>query len=162
MWRTDANTGVLDSPDDAVGGVGGAAGIKSDGMHATVDMTDMMRTMFGMEPRKGLMSCASCSSLASSSSNRCMKGRPTAPPNGFAKLANAVAPTLPPSVNHISLYRVGAASTNGCAKPVRICPNMTSPKMPPFARVPAYRIQLPSRRRSEAARMLSLGPRWRR
>jgi hypothetical protein len=83
----------------------------------------------------------------------------TAPPNGFAKLANAVAPTRPPSVNHISLYRVGAASTNGCAKPVNICPNMTTPKCPPEARVPAYRIQLPSNSSTDAARMLSLGPR---
>lgn len=37
----------------------------------------------------------------------------TAPPKGFAREASAVAPTLPRSVNHISLYLVGAASTNG-------------------------------------------------
>ena len=61
--------------------------------------------------------------------------RRTAPPNGFAKLANAVLPTLPSSVNHISLYRVGAASTNGCARPVNIWPIITNQKM--FARVPA-------------------------
>ena len=61
----------------------------------------------------------------------------TAPPNGFAKLANAVAPTRPRSVNHISEYLVGAASTKGCASPVKIWPNMTTPKVPPLARVPA-------------------------
>jgi hypothetical protein len=61
----------------------------------------------------------------------------TAPPNGFAKLAKAVAPTRPRSVNHISEYLVGAASTKGCASPVKIWPNMTTPNMPPEARVPA-------------------------
>jgi hypothetical protein len=86
-----------------------------------------------------------------------VEGR-TAPPKGFARLANAVAPTLPPSVNHMSLYLVGAARTKGCAKPVKICPNITRPKI--LVRVPAYRIQFPSSKSAEAARMLSLGPRW--
>lgn len=77
-------------------------------------------------------------------------------------LANAVAPTRPDSVNHMSLYRVGAANTNGCARPVRIWPAMTTPKMPPFATVPAYLIQLPARSKTEAAMMDGLGPRCKR
>lgn len=85
----------------------------------------------------------------------------TAPPNGFAKLATAVALTRPLSVNQTSLYLVGAASTNGCASPVRIWPNMTTPKIPPWAREPAYRIQLPRNKRTEDQMMESLGPRWR-
>lgn len=36
-----------------------------------------------------------------------------APPSGFAKVATAVAATLPRPVNHKSLYLVGALSTNG-------------------------------------------------
>lgn len=60
MCLRDAKTGVLDSPDEAVGGVGGAAGMKSEGIHAAVAMMDTMRTMVGIEPRKGFMSCASC------------------------------------------------------------------------------------------------------
>jgi hypothetical protein len=59
MWRKEASTGVFDSPDEAVGGVGGAAGMKSDGIHATVAIIEMMSTMFGMEPKEGLISCAS-------------------------------------------------------------------------------------------------------
>ena len=107
-----ASTGVLLRPEEAVGGVGGAAGMKSEGMHAAVEMMDTMSTTEGTEPRKGFMSCASwITVLALVYQNN--KSKLTAPPNGFAKLANAVAPTLPPSVNHISLYRVGAASTNG-------------------------------------------------
>lgn len=83
----------------------------------------------------------------------------TAAPNGFAKLATAVAPIRPCSVNHISLYRVGAASTNGCASPVTICPTITTAKLPPFAIVPAYRIQFPTNSRPEAASKAGLGPR---
>lgn len=45
---------------------------------------------------------------------------PRAPPKGFAKDAIAVADILPLSVNQRSLYRVGAASTKGCAKPIKI------------------------------------------
>jgi hypothetical protein len=35
--------------------------MKSDGMHATVAMMETIRTMLDMSPKKGLMSCASCS-----------------------------------------------------------------------------------------------------
>jgi hypothetical protein len=59
MWRIEAKTGVFDRLEDAVGGVGGAAGMKMDGRHAAVAMMETMRTMLGIEPRKGLMSCAS-------------------------------------------------------------------------------------------------------
>lgn len=60
MCFIEALIGVFDSPDEAVGGVGGAAGMKSDGMHATVAMMATINTMFGIDPRKGLMSWASC------------------------------------------------------------------------------------------------------
>lgn len=40
---------------------------------------------------------------------------PKAPPKGFASDATAVAAIRPFSVNQSSLYRVGAARTNGCA-----------------------------------------------
>lgn len=66
-------------------------------------------------------------SATSSGTTNC----PSAAPSGFAKLVTAVAATRPLVVNHISEYLVGAASANGCATPVRICPNMTTPKMPP-------------------------------
>jgi hypothetical protein len=46
--------------DEAEGGVGGFAGMKSEGMVATVEMMDTYRTISGMEPRNGLMSWASC------------------------------------------------------------------------------------------------------
>jgi hypothetical protein len=63
-------------------------------------------TIFGISPgllaQDGSMSCA------------------RAPPNGFAKLITAVAATLPLFVNHRSEYLVGAARTNGWAKPVKI------------------------------------------
>lgn len=59
MWPNEESSGVLDSPDDAVGGVGGEAGMKSDGMQATVAIIDMMSIMSGTESKAGLMSCAS-------------------------------------------------------------------------------------------------------
>lgn len=68
--------------------------------------------------RNGLMSC------------------PNAPPNGFAKEAIAVADTRPAGVNQRSEYRVGADRTNGCARPVRICPNIVSPNEGGEVRVP--------------------------
>lgn len=74
-------------------------------------------------------------------------------------LANAVAPMRPLSVNHMSLYLVGAASTKGCASPVRIWPTMTTSIIPPFATVPAYLTQFPARSRIEAAIIDGLGPR---
>jgi hypothetical protein len=49
----------LERPEEAVGGVGGAAGMKMEGMHAAVAIREMMRTVEGMEPRKGLISWAS-------------------------------------------------------------------------------------------------------
>jgi N-acetylglutamate synthase/N-acetylornithine aminotransferase len=137
--------------------VGGAEGRKREGMQDTVAMMEMTRTIRGMEPRKGLISCASCVSSAPFTEIRRGCQALTAPPNGFARLARAVAATRPRSVNHISEYRVGAARTKGCARPVMICPNMTTPKVPPEARVPAYRTQLPTRSRPEAHRILSLG-----
>lgn len=39
-----------------------------------------------------------------------------------------------------------------------ICPNMTTPKWPLVALVPAYRIQLPTRTRTLAAMMAAFGP----
>jgi hypothetical protein len=98
----EVEMGVLLMADEALGGEGGDAGMKNDGIHAAVAIHDTINTVVGTSPRNGLINDAS------------------AAPNGFAKLANAVAPTLPPSVNHISLYRVGAASTKGCASPVNI------------------------------------------
>ena len=67
----------------------------------------------------------------------------------------------PLSVNQRSLYRVGAARTKGCANPVRIWPNITTPKVPWPARVPAYRIQFPISSRPDDHSMDSFGPRWR-
>lgn len=45
---------------------------------------------------------------------------PSAPPKGFAREAIAVAETRPEGVNQMSEYRVGAESTKGCARPMRI------------------------------------------
>jgi hypothetical protein len=45
---------------------------------------------------------------------------PRAAPSGLARVATAVALVLPRSVNHRSLYRVGALRQNGCARPIRI------------------------------------------
>ncbi len=87
----------------------------------------------------------------------------TAPPNGFAKLATAVALILPFSVNHKSLYLVGAESTNGCASPMSICPNITTPYIPPpplssRALDPAYLIQFPTRMSPLATTIAGFGP----
>lgn len=107
-------------------------------------MTEIYRTMFGTS--LGLV--AQKESISS----------PNAAPNGLARVATAVALVRPWSENQRSLYRVGALKQNGCASPMRICPNMATPKMPPFALVPAYRIQLPTRRRVEVVMMAGLGP----
>lgn len=94
------------------------------GIHAAVAIHDTINTVVGTSPRNGLINDASCCitlvCLLWFYLYFFLKCIHTAAPNGFAKLANAVAPTLPPSVNHISLYRVGAASTKGCASPVNI------------------------------------------
>jgi hypothetical protein len=52
-------TVIFDSPEDAVGGVGGVAGINRDGMQATLAMMEMIKTMLSTSPKAGLMSCAS-------------------------------------------------------------------------------------------------------
>lgn len=83
---------------------------------------------------------------------------PNAAPNGLARLASAVALVRPRSENHWSLYRVGAHRQNGCANPMRICPNMARPKMPPFAFVPAYRSQFPTSRSAAVEMIAGLGP----
>lgn len=62
---------------------------------------------------------------------------PRAAPSGFAKVATAVALVLPRSENQRSLYLVGALRQNGCARPIRIWPNMETPKIPPCALAPA-------------------------
>ena len=49
----------------------------------------------------------------------------------------AVAATRPRLVNHMSEYLVGAARTKGWAKPMRIWPNMTAPKLWGEAMTPA-------------------------
>lgn len=59
MTFMDSKTGVRDRLEDAVGGVGGAAGKKGDGMHAAVAMMETTRTILSTEPRKGLISWAS-------------------------------------------------------------------------------------------------------
>ena len=76
---------------------------------------------------------------------------PSAAPRGLARVATAVALVRPLSENQRSLYRVGALRQNGCASPMRICPNMATPKLPPRALVPAYRIQFPARRRERGS-----------
>src|SRR6266487_95310 len=82
-----------------------------EGARRVHTMMEMYNTIFGMSPgfpaQKGSINCAK------------------APPKGFARLITAVAATLPRFVNHKSEYLVGAASTNGCASPVKICPNIT-------------------------------------
>lgn len=139
--RVAGMSGVREIVDEALGGVGGSAGRKKDGMDATLDyriavsignvravgeqltMMEMYRTMFGMSD--GL--------VAHIESTNC----PIAAPSGLAKLASAVALVRPLSENQRSLYRVGAHRQKGCASPIRNCPNMASPKMPPSALVPA-------------------------
>jgi|SRR5690242_5383269 len=102
MTLMDSKTGVRDRLDEAVGGVGGAAGRKTDGMQDTVVMIETISTILSTEPRKGLTSWASCFFLQSVGFTTLYKGELTAPPNGFARLASAVAPTRPRSVNHMS------------------------------------------------------------
>lgn len=60
MTFMECRTGVRERFEEAVGGVGGAAGRKMDGMHEAVAMMATIRTILSTEPRKGLMSCASC------------------------------------------------------------------------------------------------------
>lgn len=86
-------------------------------------MMDMYRTIFGMSD--GFVAHIESTNW------------PIAAPSGLAKLASAVALVRPLSENQRSLYRVGAQRQKGCASPMRICPNMARPKMPPFALVPA-------------------------
>lgn len=83
---------------------------------------------------------------------------PRAAPSGFARLATAVALVRPLSENQSSLYRVGAQRQKGCANPMRIWPNIASPKMPPFALVPAYLSQLPTSRSVAVMIIAGLGP----
>lgn len=81
----------------------------------------------------------------------------TAPPNGLPSEETAVAEILPASVNHMSLYLVGADRTNGCASPMTNWPNTTRPKLPSSpAPAPAYLIQLPTSMRALAASSASL------
>ena len=54
--------GVFERVDEAVGGVGGVDGMKRVGMLATVAMMEIVRTVLGTEPRKGLIRDASCGS----------------------------------------------------------------------------------------------------
>ena len=107
-------------------------------------MMDMYRTMSG----------TSLGLVAQEESTSC----PKAAPNGLASVATAVTLMRPRSENHRSLYLVGALRQKGWAKPVRICPNMVSPKIPPCAFAPAYRIQLPTRSKAEVVIMDGLGP----
>lgn len=107
-------------------------------------ITEIYRTILGISD--GL--------LAHSEPTNC----PMAAPSGLARLATAVALVRPSSENHRSLYRVGAHKQKGCAKPMRIWPNIVRPKMPPFALVPAYRSQFPTRRRDAVTMMAGFGP----
>ena len=66
MTLIDSKTGVRDRLDEAVGGVGGAAGMRKEGRQETVVMIETIRTILSMEPRKGLMSCASFVKLVQS------------------------------------------------------------------------------------------------
>src|SRR5689334_20033798 len=85
---------------------------------------------------------------------------PRAAPKGLARLARAVAATRPRVVNHISEYRDGAQRTKAWANPVRIWPNMTTPRIPPDEECePAKRIQLPTKMRAAEVMMESFGPR---
>ena len=51
---------VLDIDEDAEGGVGGATGMKNEGIQAMVAIIETYNTMLGTDPRSGLMSWASC------------------------------------------------------------------------------------------------------
>lgn len=107
-------------------------------------MIEMYKTMSG----------TSCGLLAQNE----LINWPSAAPSGLANVATAVALVRPRSENQRSLYLVGALRQNGWARPIRIWPNMVTPKMPPFALAPAKRIQLPTRRRDEVTIMAGLGP----
>lgn len=87
----------------------------------------------------------------------------TAPPNGFAKLATAVAEILPFSLNHSSLKYAGALSTNGWDIPQSTCPSTTTPNNPPVspfcpALVPAYRSHAPTTISALATSIAPRGP----
>lgn len=97
-------------------------------------MIETYNTMFGMSfsvsAQIGLINCPSYSRdsrSATSETPRVLDRLHTAPPRGLANVATAVAEMRPRDVNHRSLYRVGAARTNGCASPPRIWPNITTP-----------------------------------
>jgi len=73
----------------AEGGVGGFAGMKNAGTHATLEMIEMYRIMFGMSD--GFLA---------------QKGEinwPSAAPKGFDKDASAVAVVRPAGLNHMLL-----------------------------------------------------------
>src|SRR5690348_6288162 len=75
--------------DDGADGVGGAAGMKKDGIEATVAIIPTYKTIlgisFGAGAKKGLISW------------------PSAPPSGLASVMTAVAATRPLFVNQRSL-----------------------------------------------------------
>lgn len=50
---------VLERPEEEVGGVGGPEGMKMEGIQVIVAIMDTIRTTWGIEPRNGLISCAS-------------------------------------------------------------------------------------------------------
>lgn len=114
------------------------------GWWVTLTMMEMYNTISGIS--EGL--------VAHIESTSC----PIAAPRGFARLATAVALVRPRSENQSSLYRVGAQRQKGCAKPMRIWPNIASPKIPPFAFVPAYLSQLPTSSRAAVTTMACFGP----
>jgi hypothetical protein len=97
--------------------------MKKAGSDARVLITEVYRTMLG--------------TAEASAAQNGPTSWPMAAPSGFARDATAVADTRPLSENQRLLYLVGALRTNGCAKPMMICPNITTPKWPPVARVPA-------------------------
>ena len=106
----------------AEGGVGGAFGMNGAGRQTTVDKTAVKRTMLGISDILG----AQIGPISS----------PSAPPKGFASDASAVADTRPLSENQRLEKRVGAARTKGCAKPMRIWPNITTPILGGWHAVP--------------------------
>jgi hypothetical protein len=112
--------GVVPEAED---GVGGAAGMKKEGIAAIEDYirsviegrirNDRQRTIIAIY---STMLGISLGPLSQNGSINCAR----APPNGLAKLIIAVAATLPLFVNHKSEYLVGAERTNGCANPTKI------------------------------------------
>jgi hypothetical protein len=152
--------------DDALGGVGGLAGMKNDGRQAALDWNrqvsfggetlvksraDVIRTIMAIY--RTMLGTSPGSRTKNESTSW-----PSAAPSGLANVANAVALVRPLAENQRSLYLVGDANTKGCARPSSNWPNMTTPKWPPLALVPAYRTQLPTRIRPEATMMTFLGP----